>query len=312
MKKLLLIVGYLGLVSFASGMRVDKFTSKPGSQDFVKQEPPKQEEPERGFFDSLRQGLARLKGKLTGGKSGAAEASKNSVPSAPVDVSQSVSGAGNVDATVEGPSAKEVKAIGTAGKPTVNFADQVRSVFGRKSQVKSRTFDELNEDIADLNALKNKREAEIDEISRNKNAKWKDSNVLSREVATIDTEIVRLKEVRAKQFPKEIAEAAKVLQKADQNKVIQAIRDSKRPILVKTLSTTPQEADKVLDEIEAGKSQKRDDDVQAKTVWEQGRQRALKENKGSKSNRPIERGKRLPRNYELPPRPTTRQVNESL
>lgn len=224
------MVGCLGLVSLASGMRGGGFREPVADQNGAPHQDSIRQEPHRGFFDSLRQGYARLKNRFTSGRD-PIKAQKNEAPIGSQKVNQPVVVVGELDVAPQKLSEAEIKAL---AKSKVNFADRIRIALGLKQREKTVDFNELSNqidkitaDIADLEILKNKKSADINKRYEGSvmfpAMKAKIQRLIAEDTSHITEEIQRLQKVkdtisakRSALFPKETQELAdKIKENAD-------------------------------------------------------------------------------------------------
>lgn len=213
----------------------------------------------------------------------------------------SVAGGSDV-ASLQRESVAEVAAIRAEGKPTVNFADQVRSVFGRGSnKVLSRADKEL------LTERINRIDKEINLLQdtlKNIPLKEKKRNL------KISNMIIRLSEEK-KLLSKKLEDRFSPVEtreereegKADIEADIEAIKNSRKPFFMKAYNKTSEEADEFL---------RKDEAEEAKKRAEHSRQKhELKERiKSYKNTWPDDFRQEYPsdyNDYELPGKPTLKQ-----
>ena len=266
MKKVLMMLLCIGQVAMTTAMHEGKVFHEPpvGQQEGLRRDPVK---PKWWSLEGIGKRLNDfVAGRGKGSTSGARVPKSPVVASPPVNVVEPVSVAGGSDvASLQSASVAEVAAIRAEGRPTVGFADRFRSLFSRTPKV---TFEELNKRISkitgDITNLNFSRQDKINEINATnadidrqfenfpkddfiikqiKKAKDKATALLAKQVASLDREIQRLIKVRmdlnksrAKKFPVEVKaenDQAQALEKADQAKVIQAMRDGKEDFMKK-------------------------------------------------------------------------------
>lgn len=235
--------------------------------------------------------------------------SSNSMVARPVDSATAVTGAGGSDVALLQNESVEDAAIIAEGKPTVSFADQVRSVFGHRfrtnafktsAEFEHKTFNELNDRLKVIEQDIENLRVTLGEIPlKEKNLNLRISNMIIR---LSEEKKLLSKKLEDRFSPVETREEREE-GKADIEADIEAIKNSRKPFFMKAYNKTSEEADEFL---------RKDEAEEAKKRAEHSRQKhELKERiKSYKNTWPDDFRQEYPsdyNDYELPGKPTLKQ-----